>query len=112
MEIDAPFTVSVMEKEHGEGRELHVTFTAAFRALDITGQGSAMMSYVTGLRRQAQIAEPDSREQMGMLTVLQLAEQMLPHIQAGEMDIDQTIIAEIAADEEVKGKPIWQQLNS
>ena len=110
---NAPFNASRTENEDGPGHQLHISFTEAFRALDIGAQGDAMAAYIADLHQQSHAAEAGSREQMGMLIVLQLTEQMLPHIQAGEMDIDQTIVAEIDPEPGMDdSKPLWHQLHS
>jgi len=116
--FEAPFTAALVEQDNSKLRKLELNFPAEFQQLDVTAQGAAIAAYITVLHQQSYAAEDGSREQQGMLIVLQIAEQMLPHIQAGEMDLSQTIDVEVASGQPeepvqtVLGQPLWHELNS
>jgi len=116
--FEAPFTAALVEQDNSKLRKLQLNFPAEFQQLDVTAQGAAIAAYITVLHQQVRAVEDGSREQQGMLIVLQIAEQMLPHIQAGEMDLSQTIDVEVASGQPeepvqtVLGQPLWHELNS
>jgi len=107
IEIDAPFSVSVVQQQDdSSAHELQLTFTPEFQQLDRVTQGGRISAYVADLRQQAQGVPADSREQQGMLTVIQIAEQLVPLVQAGELDLEQDIIAELTPADVDEEKPI------
>ena len=99
MEFEAPFTAQLVEQDNSNLRKLQLKFPPEFQQLDISAQSAAMLAYITELHQQARAAEEGGAEQQGMLIVLQIAEQMLPHIQSGEMDLSQTVEVEVASGE-------------
>lgn len=113
--FEAPFTAQLVAQENNQRRKLLLTFPAAFQRMEISAQATAMGAYMVELQQQARAAEDGSREQEGILIVLQIAEQMFPHIQAGEIDLSQTIEVEMEPAEPeptVLGQPLWHELNS
>jgi hypothetical protein len=112
MEIDAPFNLSMFENDDGSGYEIHLSFSPEFQGLDIATQGARVGAYVADLRQQAGSVAAGSREQQGMLTILQIAEQLLPPIRNGELELDQTIVIEITPPGGSDDRPIWQQLST
>lgn len=113
--FEAPFTAQLVEQDNSKLRKLQLNFPAEFQQLDVAAQSAAITAYILELHQQVRAVEQGSREQQGMLIVLQIAEQMLPHIQAGEMDLSQTIEVEVASGEPeptVLGQPLWHELNS
>ena len=58
-------------------------------------QGSDFSKYVNNLKQQYNQSEANSAEQQGIMTILQVAEQILPHIQAGEVPLMETIVIEL-----------------
>jgi hypothetical protein len=100
MLIEGPLKIGVLDRTDSPGRELHFTFTPEFRHLEPSAQGEEMRRYLTRLAEQIQsIADESDPNRQGMLIVLQVAEQLLPHVEAGEMAMEETIVVEMGAEE-------------
>lgn len=97
MLIQGPLNIGVVQDENKLGYELHVSFTEEFRDLDLEAQGKAIRDYVQYLSTEIPSLAPEDRNRAGMLIVQQVVEQMLPHIVAGEMALEDTLIVEIGA---------------
>ncbi len=95
MAIEGPISVSVTDLEDPGKRELHISFKPEFQSLTLEQQGSEFSQYVENLKLQYQQAEANSSEQQGVMTILQVAEQLLPHIQTGEIPLMETIVIEM-----------------
>jgi hypothetical protein len=99
MLIEGPLKVGVLDRTDAPGRELHFTFTPEFRHLDPSAQGAEMRRYLAQLAEQIQsIADESDANRQGMLIVMQVAEQLLPHIEAGEMAMEETIVVEMGPE--------------
>lgn len=96
MLIEGPFRVGIVEND--VGGELHLDFTEAFRHLTLTEQGPTFEAYIAYLRQAIADTREDSADRHGMLTILQIAEQLSPHIAAGEIPLTETIVVEIRPD--------------
>jgi hypothetical protein len=98
MLIEGPLKIAVLDDPAQPGRELHIDFTADFRALSQEEQAGAFALYLEQLRQSiATLAEADPNR-AGMLIVQQIAEQLLPHVANGELDLADTIIVEMGRD--------------
>lgn len=97
MIIDGPLRIALEEDPAGQYR-LNVDFTDVFRALPAERRGAVLCDYIARLRQAMAPRDPDDRERQGMATVLQLAEALLPHIQADEIDLAETIVVEVEQD--------------
>jgi len=95
MAIEGPISVSAVNLEEPGKRELHISFNPEFQALTLEQQGAEFSTYVTRLKQQSVESEADSAEQQGIMTILQVAEQLLPHILSGEIPLMETIVIEI-----------------
>ena len=97
MEINGPFKIGTMQNDMG-GHELHLDFTAEFRALNIAQQADAFRNYINRLINEiSQLDEQDVNRQ-GMLTILQVAEQLMAHIEANEIPLEETIVINLQQD--------------
>lgn len=97
MEIKGPFRIGIMQNDMG-GQELHLDFTTEFRALNIAQQADALQNHINSLINQInQLDEKDDNRQ-GMLTILQIAEQLMPHIEANEIPLEETIVINLQQD--------------
>ncbi len=103
MLIEGPLKLSVKEKDTGIGHELHLEFTPSFRQLSAAEQGQIFEDYVNGLQRDIVARDEDSADRQGMLTVLQIAEQLLPHIKANDVELGETIVVDIQPDNVIGG---------
>ncbi len=99
MLIEGPLKIGVLDQPDGLGRELHLSFGPAFRTLDLAGQGAALRRYVGELRQQIEaVSDMTDRDRQGMLIILQIAEELLPHVAAGEMALEETIVVEMGPE--------------
>lgn len=95
-EINGPLKIGVLETAGQAGWELHIDFRPEFRGLRLDEQGRAFRRYLTELASGiAALAESD-RNRQGMMLVQQIAEQLLPHVEAGELALNETIVVEIS----------------
>lgn len=94
MQIQGPFKISVIETSGGQGKELHLAFTDNFQHLDLDHRIAEFNDHLNILRQQIQNTD-DPATQQGMLTILQISEQLLPHLTDDEIPLDETIVIEI-----------------
>jgi len=97
MEIKGPFTIGTMQNDMG-GNELHLDFTAEFRALNIAQQADAFQNYINSLINQISRLDEKDANRQGMLTILQVAERLKPHIEANEIPLEETIVISLQQD--------------
>ncbi len=97
MEINGPFRIGTLQNDMG-GHELHLDFSPEFRAMNLAQQVDAMRSYISSLVNDiAGLDEKDPNRQ-GMLTILQVAQQLMPHIEANEIPLEETIVVSLQQD--------------
>lgn len=96
MEIEGPLKISVVETSGDGGWELHIDFRDEFRQLGMAEQATTFRQYLSDVAMGiAGLAESD-RDRQGMLLVQQITEQILPHLENGEIALNETIEVEIA----------------
>ena len=94
MIIDAPFKIGILDTATG-GRELQLDFTEEFRHLNLAQQADEFSNYLNRLINQiSRLDEADANRQ-GMITIKQIAEQLLPHIETNEIPLEETIVIEL-----------------
>jgi hypothetical protein len=98
MLIEGPLKIAVLDDPEQPGRELHVSFTHEFQLLEISGQASSFAEYLADLGRNIEMLSQADPNRAGMLIVQQIAEQLLPHLQTGDLEISETIIVEMGRD--------------
>jgi len=98
MLIEGPLKVGVVDDPAQPGRELHVRFTDAFRALGLQEQGTVFSRYLAELEGGIDRLGEGDADRAGMLIIQQLAEQLLPHVVSGELELDETIVVEMGRD--------------
>ncbi len=102
MLIDGPIRVSVAEAADGQGWVLVLAFKQEFQALDQAAQAEQFKGYLQRLNEDiAGIAAEDDPNRPGMLIIQQIVEQLLPHIEAGELDPGESIIIQIQQNSQV-----------
>ena len=80
MQIQGPLKFSVAAAgDASAGYELFLDFSEAFRQMDLAGQVAEFRNYL------------DEHNRQGMLVAQQIAEQLLPHVEKGELELDETI---------------------
>ena len=98
MLIEGPLKIGVLDQQDQPGRELHIDFTEEFRSLDHPLQVQKFGEYLQTLGQAIESLRDDDPNRQGMLIVQQIAEQLLPHIQTADLELDQTIIVEMGRD--------------
>lgn len=92
MEIDGPLLVSVIHDEQSMNRDLQVNFTQEFQSLPLNKRAAQFLDYVQSLRDElTKLTDDNDPTKQGMLTILQLAEELLPHIRNNEIPLEETI---------------------
>ncbi len=95
MEINGPFRIGIMADDDHASHELHIDFTDEFRQLDPAVRTAEFNRYLEALRAEVAGQTENTRERQGMLMVLQIAEQLAPHIAADEIVLSETIVVDI-----------------
>lgn len=95
MVIEGPFIIHIVENPETLARELHLSFTPTFQALDAAARSETLASYAEELRTQIAAPDEDDRNRSGVITILQVAEQLLPYLQADEISLEETIVLEV-----------------
>jgi len=97
MRIDAPFRIGIIDSASG-GRELQLEFTEEFRSLNLAQQADEFGNYIHRLINDiSRLDEADANRQ-GMIMIRQIAEQLLPHIEANEIPLEETIVISLQQD--------------
>lgn len=95
MEITGPLTIGIAESSAGTGHEIHIDFKPDFRVLDIAHQGEVFKSYLDDLNRAIEARPDDDPNRSGMLLIHQISEQLLPHVENGDLALSDTIVVEV-----------------
>jgi len=93
MDVTVPFDISVHDPKP-DLRELHFSFTDDFQVMSVDDRLETLRAYVASLIKQAQALE-DIESQRGIITVIEITEQLLPHIQANNLPLQEVLIVEI-----------------
>ncbi len=97
MLIEGPLNISVIDTDTG-GRELHLKFTPEFKALEHSQQCDSFHEFIHYLKTEIDVLEESDPNHHGMLSIQQIAEQLLPHIEANEIPLEDAIVVNIQAD--------------
>jgi len=111
MEIDGPLKIGIVTQDNSLDREIHVDFTDAFQKLTLQEQGQVFSQYIRQLKMQSEAITEDNQERQGMLVVLQIAEQLMPHSQMGEIPLNETIVVEVNSESVVGNLISGRSLN-
>ncbi len=98
MLIEGPFKIGVLDDPEQPGRELHIDFNVDFQALAQGEQAAAFARYLEQLQQGITSLSEQDPNRAGMLIVQQIAEQLLPHVESGELDLGDTIVVEMGRD--------------
>lgn len=93
-----PFTISVHDPKP-DLRELHFDFSMEFRQMSVEQRLEALRAYIESLIKQSQDIQ-DAGSQRGVMTVIEITEQLLPHIQSDSLPLEQTLVVEMGAGAE------------
>ncbi|MDH5735962.1 MAG: hypothetical protein OEY87_07550 [Gammaproteobacteria bacterium] len=94
MQIDGPFSISIVNNAESHTRELHLKFYDSFQNSLLDDRIALFSNYIGSINTNL-INEFDTQSRQGMETILQISEQLLPHIINDEISLDETIIIEI-----------------
>jgi len=94
MEIQGPFTLAVNDNGDTGLRELHLGFKPGFQQQKLEDRLSTLQVYLSDLEKDI-ATEADENNKQGMITILQIAQQIQPHLASDEIPLDETIIIEI-----------------
>ena len=97
MLIKGPINISIIDTDTGE-RELHLKFSAEFKALKLNQQCDSFHEFIHYLKSEIDILEESDPNRHGMLTIQQISEQLLPHIKANEIPLEDAIVVNIQND--------------
>jgi len=95
MDATLPFDISVQDP-NPDLRELHFSFTDDFQKMAVDQRLEALRAYVKSLIKQAE-SLVDAESQRGIITVIQITEQILPHIQSDSLPLQEVLIVEIGS---------------
>ncbi|PVV05520.1 MAG: transcriptional regulator [gamma proteobacterium symbiont of Ctena orbiculata] len=98
MLIEGPLKIGVLDDPEQPGRELHISFTPDFQALEQSGQTQSFAEYLQLLGQNIDKLPESDPNRAGMLIVQQIAEQLLPHLHTGDLEITETIVVEMGRD--------------
>ncbi len=98
MAVKVPFNIGYGGGD-GQAPELHLSFTTEFQQMDLSQRVKVYKDYLEYLIAQAQLAQ-DETSQKGIITLLQIAEQLFPHVQSEQIPLDQTLVVGIGEDAE------------
>ena len=94
MQIEGPFNISIIDNESSAGRELHVSFSTEFQQKNLEQRLEDFRQHISDLQQSIQQTEDEASRQ-GMLTILQISGQILPHLAEDEIPLEETIVIEI-----------------
>ena len=94
MEIIGPLNIGVLDGDTG-GRELHLSFKPEFMILTLTQQSEKFQAFIKTLINEIHLLDESDANRQGMTTILQICEQLQPHIDANELPLEETIVVNI-----------------
>lgn len=101
MLIEGPLKITIAEPDDGQGKILVIGFQQDFQTLDLSGQSRQFRAYLAELNENiAALDGTDERNRAGMLIVQQIAEQLFPHIESGDLALEQTMTVQIRQNEQ------------
>ncbi len=95
MEIKGPLIITVQDDDSSLKRELHISFKPSFVQSKVPERVKQLDIYMNELGKALQPLNDDAPDRLGMETVYQICENLLDHIRADEIDLNETIVIEI-----------------
>lgn len=96
MQISGPFSISIIDNTDTQSRELHLSFKPAFQRQPLASRLETVQAHIQGLQQGIEQEENEATRQ-GMLMILQIVEELYPHIEQDEIPLDETIVIEMGA---------------
>ncbi|MDT8281657.1 MAG: transcriptional regulator [Gammaproteobacteria bacterium] len=97
MEITGPLNIGVLDNDTG-GREIHLSFKADFRVLNLQQQSASFQDFIRTLINEIHKLDESDVNRQGMTTILQICEQLQPHIDANELPLEETIVVNVQTE--------------
>ena len=94
MLIEGPLTIEILDNSSADSRELEIKFTPEFQVLDLNARIERFKQHIDQLQKSIHSTD-NPGEQQGMLAILQVCEQLLPHITTDEIPLTESITIEI-----------------
>ncbi|MFW2372176.1 MAG: hypothetical protein ACN4GM_03580 [Gammaproteobacteria bacterium] len=94
MQIEGPFTIQVIDNTDNQSRELQLSFTQEYQAQNTEARINTFRQHIADLQKNI-AQESDPAAQQGMLMILQISEELLPHIETDEIPLNEMIAIEI-----------------
>ncbi|MDX2476100.1 MAG: transcriptional regulator [Gammaproteobacteria bacterium] len=94
MEITGPLNIGVLDNDTG-GREIHLSFKADFRVLNLQQQSASFQDFIKTLINEIHQLDESDNNRQGMTTILQICEQLQPHVDANELPLEETIVVNV-----------------
>ena len=96
MQINGPFSISIIDNSATQSRELHLKFKPAFQREALAARLKTLQGHINDLQQEVEQQAEDATRQ-GMLMMLQIVEELYPHIEQDEIPLDETIVIEMGA---------------
>ena len=94
MLIDCPLDIKVVDNSAEKSRELEIKFTDTFKSADLDERINQFKQHIGQLQKSIH-SSTDPVEQQGMVAILQICEELLPHISSDEIPLTESIAIEI-----------------
>ena len=98
MLINAPYKLLVIDDPESGSRELHLTFSDAFREEPLEKRGQHFRKHIESLQQNINTLNDEDPNRAGMMAMLQISQELLPHILDDEIPLTETIVIEIRQD--------------
>jgi len=92
----SPFNISVHDPKP-QLREMHLTFTPAFKKMSVNQRSESLHAHIASMIDQVKLTT-DTSIQQGLMIVIDLTEQILPHIESDSLPLNETLIVEMGED--------------
>ena len=99
MAVKIPFEIEFYENNQNKTGEIHLRFTDQFQAMSQELREKTFQGYLEHLMAQVQMAK-DENSQKGIITILEISEQLFPHLKQQQIPLQETIIVELGENAE------------
>ena len=97
MKITGPLKIGILENDLG-GREVHLDFNNDFRILNLSQQIDTFRAFIANLAKDIDALDINNPDRKGMLTIYQICEEIMPHIEANEIPLEETIVVSFQSE--------------
>jgi len=97
MQIKGPLKIGIIDTDSNH-RELRLEFTQEFKSLKLEQRCDSFHEFIHYLNTEISVLEDSDPNRQGMLTIMQIVEQLLPHIESDEIPLEDAIIVNLKID--------------